>query len=190
MQIRRLEEIDRDLTEIEARITEAMQPFARQQALLTQLPGVENLTAASILAEIGTDMTLFGSARRLAAWAGVCPANYESAGQAKRRGTRKGNVSLKTTLMTAAMGAVRTKGTYFRDKFHRLKARLGAKKAAMVIAHKILVAVFHMLAHAVGFQELGADYLDRRHKHRIARRRIRRLDALGYTVMLQPKSAA
>jgi transposase len=190
LQMRRLEEIDRDLAEVEARITEAMQPFAKQQALLTQIPGVEDLTAANILAEIGTDMAVFGSARRLAAWAGVCPANHESAGRTKRRGTRKGNVFLKTTLMTAAMGAARTKGTYFRDKFRRLKARLGAKKAAMAIAHKILVAVFHMLARAAGFQELGADYLDRRHKHRIARRLIRRLDALGYAVMLQPKPAA
>jgi len=99
-------------------------------------------------------------------------------------------VFLKATLMTAAMGAARTKGTYFRDKFHRLKARLGAKKAAMAIAHKILVAVFQMLARAVDFQELGADHLDRRHKHRIARRLVRRLDALGYAVMLQPKPAA
>ena len=109
----------------------------------------------------------------------MCPANHESAGKAKRRGTRKGNVILKATLM---MGAARTKGTYFRDKFHRLKARLGARKAA--------VAVFHRLARAVDFQELGADHLDRRHKHRIARRLVRRLDALGYAVMLQPKPAA
>jgi transposase len=130
------------------------------------------------------------SARRLAAWAGACPANHESAGRAKRRGTRKGNVFLKATLMTAAMGAARTKGTDLRDKFHRLKARLGAKKAALAIAHKILVAVFHRLARTVGFHELGADYLDRRHKHRSARRLIRRLDALEYTVMLQPKPAA
>jgi len=63
-------------------------------------------------------------------------------------------------------------------------------KPAMAIAHKILVAVFHMLGRATSFQELGADYLDRRHKHRIARRLIRRLNALGYEVMLQPKSAA
>ena len=151
---------------------------------------VEDLTAASIIAEIGTDMAVFGSARRLAAWAGVCPANHESAGQAKRRGTRKGNVFLKTTLMTAAMGAARAKGTDFRDKFHRLKARLGAKKADMAIAHKILVAVFHILARTVSFQELGADDLDRRYKHGIAKRRVRRLGALGYAVMLQPKSAA
>lgn len=149
LHIRRLEEVERALTEVEARITKTIRPFAGQCARLTQIPGVNAVTAASILAAIGPDMSVFGSARRLAAWAGVCPANYESAGKAKRRGTRKGNVHLKTTLMTAAIAAARTKGTYFRDKFHRLKARLGAKKAAMAIVHKILVAVFHMLARTV-----------------------------------------
>jgi len=190
LHIRRLEEIGRDLAEVEARLGEKMAPFARQRALLTQIPGVEELTAAGIIAEIGTDMSVFGSARRLAAWAGVCPANHESAGRRKRRGTRKGDVHLKTTLMTAAISAARAKGTYYRDKFCRLKARLGAERAAMAIAHKILVAAFHLLAGAAGFRELGADYLDRRHKHRIARRLIQRLDALGYEVMLRPRPAA
>ncbi len=48
-----------------------------------------------------------------------------------------------------------------RDKFHRLKARMGMKKAAMAVAHKILVAVFHMLQRGVAFADLGGDYLDR-----------------------------
>ena len=190
LQLRRLDAIQQDLRDLEARITAVMLPFARQRALLTQIPGVDDLTAATILAEIGTDMTVFGSADRLAAWAGVCPANHESAGRRKRCGTRTGNVHLKAALMTAAISAARAKGTYYRDKFYRLKARLGSKKAAMAIAHKILVAVFHMLARDVGFHELGADYLDRQHKHRIARRLVRRLDALGYDVLLRPRMAA
>jgi transposase len=84
--------------------------------------------------------------------------NHESAGKQKRRGPRKGNPYLKTTLMTAAVCASRTRGSYLRDKFHRLRARMGAKQAAMAIAHKILVAVFHMLQRAVVFADLGADY--------------------------------
>jgi transposase len=140
MHIRRLEEIDRDIAEIEAAIGAAMHPFAAQQALLTTIPGVSELTAAAIIAEIGVDMDGFGTAQRLAAWAGVCPANHASAGRQKRRGTRKGNTHLKATLVTAAISASRTRGTYLRDKFHRLKARMPAKKAATTIAHKILVA--------------------------------------------------
>jgi transposase len=191
MHIRRLEEIGRDIAEVEAAIGAAMRPFASQRALLVTIPGVDALTAAAIIAEIGVDMAAFGTARRLAAWAGLCPANHESAGRQKRRGTRKGDPHLKATLVTAAACAARTRGgTYLRDKFHRLRARLGAKKAAVAIAHKILVAVFHMLQRAVAFAELGADYLDRLDKHRMARRLVRRLDALGYDVMLRPKAAA
>jgi transposase len=190
MHIRRLEEIGRDLTEVEAAIGTAMRPFAAQQALLVTIPGVDALTAAAIVAEIGVDMAAFGTAKRLAAWAGVCPANHESAGRQKKRGTRKGNPYLKTVLMTAAVCASRTRGSYLRDKFHRLRARMGTKKAAMAVAHKILLAVFHMLQRVVAFADLGADYLDRIDKHRSAKRPVRRLDARGYEVMLRPKIAA
>jgi transposase len=189
LHLRRLEAIGRDLAEVEAAIAAAMRPFAAQQALLTTIPGVDTLTAAAITAEIGVDMAAFGTARRLAAWAGVCPANHESAGRQTRRGTRKGNPHLKAMLMTAAISAARTKGTYLRDKFHRLKARMGSKKAAMAIAHKILVAVFHILQRAVAFTDLGAGYLDGLDKHRTAKRLVRRLGALGYEVMLRPKTA-
>ena len=190
MHIRRLEEIGRDLAEVEAAIAAAMRPFAAQQALLLTIPGVDALTAAAIIAEIGVDMAAFGTAQRLAAWAGICPANHESAGKQKRRGTRKGNPYLKATLVTAAVCGARTKGSYLRDKFHRLRARMGAKKAAVAVAHKILVAAFHMLQRAVAFADLGAGYLDRVDKHRTARRLVRRLDALGYDVMLRSKAAA
>ena len=189
LHIRRLGEIGRDLAELEAAIATAVRPFAAQQALLMTIPGVNALTAAAIIAEIGVDMAAFGTARRLAAWAGVCPANHESAGKRKKRGTRKGDVHLKATLVTAAISASQARGTYLRAKFHRLKARMSAKKAAVAIAHKILVAVFHMLQRAATFAELGADYLDRLDKHRTTKRLVRRLDALGYDVMLRPKTA-
>ena len=189
MHIRRLEEIGRDLAEVEAAIHAAMRPFDAQQALLVTIPGVDALTAAAIVAEIGADMSVFGTAQRLAAWAGLCPANHESAGKQMRRGTRKGNPYLKATLVTAAVCGARTKGTYLRDKFHRLRARMGAKKAAVAVAHKILVAAFHMLQRATAFADLGAEYLDRVDKHRTAKRLVRRLDALGYAVMLRPKPA-
>jgi len=190
LHIRRLSEIDRDLAEIEAAIRAAMRPFAAQQACLATIPGVDELTAASIIAEIGVDMSAFGTAQRLAAWAGVCPANHESAGKQKQRGTRKGNTYLKATLVTAAVSASQAKGTYLRDKFHRLKARMGMKKAAMAVAHKILIAVFHMLQRGVGFADLGGGYLDRVNKHSTAKRLARRLTALGYDVMLRPTATA
>jgi transposase len=189
LHIRRLTEIERDLDELDRAISAAMLPFAAQQACLTPIPGVDALTAAAIIAEIGTDMAAFGSAQRLAAWAGVCPASRESAGKPKRRGTRKGNIFLKATLVMAAVSASQAKGTYLRDKFHRLRARMGTKKAAMAVAHKILVAIFHMLQRGADFADLGGDYLDRIDKHRTAKRLVRRLGALGYEVMLRPRTA-
>ncbi len=190
LHIRRLSEIERDLAEIEAAIGAAMRPFVAQQACLATIPGVDELTAASIIAEIGVDMSAFGTAQRLAAWAGVCPANHESAGKQKQRGTRKRNTYLKATLVTAAIPASQAKGTYLRDKFHRLKARMGMKKAAMAVAHKILIAVFHMLQRGVGFADLGGGYLDRVNKHSTAKRLACRFTALGYDVMLRPKATA
>ncbi len=134
LHIRRLGEIDRDLAEVEAAIASAMQPFAAQQALLVIIPGVDALTAAAIVAEIGAGMSVFGTAQHLAAWAGLCPANHENAGKQKRRGTRKGNPCLKAMLVGTAISASRTKGSYLRDKFHRLRVRMGAKKAAVAVA--------------------------------------------------------
>ena len=150
-----------------------MRPFAAQQALLVTIPGEDALTAAMV-AEIGVDMSAFGTAQRLAAWAGLCPANDESAGKQKRRGTRKGNPYLKAALVTTAISAARTKkGRGLHDKFHRLRARMGAKKAAVAIAHKLLVAPFHTLQRAVAFADPGAGYLDHVDKHRTAKRPVR-----------------
>lgn len=105
----------------------------------------------------------------------VCPANHESAGRQKRRGTRKGNVHLKTTLMTAAVAATNKKGSFWRDKYYRLKVRLGAKRAAMAIAHKILVTVFVILSRKQPFQDLGPAVLEGAARVNAAKRLVRRL---------------
>jgi len=113
------------------------------------------VTAASIIAEIGTDMDVFASARHLAAWAGFAPGDYESAGKPKGAGTRRGNVFLKSALFAAASAAVRTKGSYYRDKYNRLRARRGPVRAIMAVAHKLLIAAFHMLSTGEAFRDLG-----------------------------------
>ena len=80
-------------------------------------------------------MSVFHSPNHLASWAGVCPGNHESAGKQKSGHARKGNVHLRTILVGAATSASRTKGSYLKDKYHRLKARRGALRAALAIAH-------------------------------------------------------
>ena len=190
LHLRRMAAIEADLAALDARIEAQMEPFRAQRALLRQIPGVDDRVAATIIAEIGIDMSVFGSAMRLASWAGVCPGNHESAGRQRRGTTRRGNVHLKTALVTAAIGASRRKGSYYKDKYHRLKARRGHLRAAIAIAHKILVAAYHMLATGAPFRDLGEAYLDQQARRRTTANLIRRLNTLGYDVMLQPRASA
>ena len=166
-----------------------LEPYQAQHRLLMQIPGVDWVTAASIIAEIGTDMDVFATARRLAAWAGVAPGNYESAGKPKGAGTRRGNVFLKSAPFAAASAAVRTKGSYYRDKYNRLRARRGPVRAIMAIAHKLLIAAFHMLSKGEAFRDLGESYLDQVARKRSTAKLVQRLSNLGYDVMLAPKAA-
>jgi transposase len=189
MQVRRLEQMDADLEQLEQRIEEKLRPFAREHELLRQIPGVDWVVAAAIIAELGVDMGVFGSAGRASAWAGVAPGNYESAGKKLKAGARKGNPFLTSALVEAAQAASRAKGTYLKDKFHRLKARRGYKRALVAIAHKILVSAYHMLATGADYNDLGEQYLDRIDSARVAANLVRRLERLGYEVAVRAPAA-
>src|SRR5687767_15601840 len=106
-----------------------------------------------------------------------------------RAGARKGNVHLRTALVEAAVAASHAKGTYLRDKFYRLRARRGTKRAAMAIGHKILIAAYHLLSTHAPYRDLGATYLDGLEKRRTTQNLLRRLERLGYEVTLGPKVA-
>ena len=183
----RLDAAERDLATLEQRIQQKLEPYAAQVALLQEIPGVDWTLAAVIIAELGIDMTVFQSVSQLASWAGVCPGNNESAGKRKSTRIPKGNVYLKTALVEAANAAARTKGTYLRDKFYRLKARRGYKRAAVAIAHKILVSIYHMFSQQVSYNDLGDLYLDKLNKNHLTRNLVHRLERLGYSVTLAPQ---
>ena len=91
--------------------------------------------------------------------------------------------------MEAANAAAKAKGTYLRDKFYRLKARRGYKRAAVAVAHKILVAIYHMSSTTSATTNLGNLYLDKLNKHHLTRNLVHRLERLGYTVTLDQKLA-
>jgi transposase len=189
MQLRRLMAAEEELKVLDKRIDEKLEPYRAQHNLLMTIPGVEWFVAAVLIAEIGIDMKVFVSARHLAAWAGVSPGNNESAGKKKSGKARRGNVHLKTALVTAAIGVSRSKGTYLKDKYHRLKARRGGIRAAVAIAHKILVAAHQMLSKNVPYKDLGDSYLDKIDETRTAKNLVRRLERLGFTVQLERKPA-
>jgi transposase len=177
------------IDEVDATLGKALEPIQARAALLTTMPGVSDVTASVIVAEIGTDMSRFPTAAHLISWARLCPRNDESAG--KRRTTRvsKGAVWLKTTLVTAAWAAVRKKGSYHQAQFQRLKARRGAKKAIIAVAASMLTAAYHMLRDGVAYRDLGPNHLDQRDNTRAANRLARRIRELGYDVDLRPAAA-
>ena len=189
LQLKRLKAAEEDLAVLEQRIQEKLKPHEAQLTLLDEIPGVDWTVAAAIIAELGVDMSVFQNVLQAASWAGVSPGNHESAGKRKSSRIPKGNVYLKTALVEAATAAAKTKGSYLRDKFYRLKARRGYKRAVVAVAHKILVAVYHILSHQMGYNELGDLYLDKLNEHTLTRNLVHRLERLGYTVTLQQKAA-
>src|SRR6516162_2402675 len=190
MQLRRLEAIEADIAALDLRIGKRLEPYCAQHALLMQIPGVDWVVAAVLIAEIGVDMSVFVSVYHLAAWAGVCPGNHESAGKQKSGRARKGNIHLRAILVGAAISASKTKGSYLKDKYYRLKARRGALRAALAIAHKILVSAYHMLAKSLPYRDVGEAYLDQIGQSRTVANLKRRLERLGYHVKLERTAQA
>jgi transposase len=184
-----IDAVDAHIATLDARIETAMAPFADTAALLQTMPGVAARAAQAILAETGVDMDCFPTPAHLASWARLCPGNHESAGKRQSTTTGKGATWLRATLQEAAWAAVRSKKSYYRALYHRLKGRRGAKKAIVAVQHAMIVALWHMLKHGVTHRDLGADYFERRHAARIRRHHIRRLEQLGYDVVLVEKAA-
>lgn len=190
LQLDRLKEVNADLAALDAYVDVRLEPYRLAKDALSQIPGVGAHTAIAILSEIGSDLSSFPTAGHFAAWAGVCPGNNESAGKSKRAGTRRGNRHLRKALFEASLGAVRKRGSYLKAKYHRLKARCGVQRAAMAIAHKLAVAIFHVLSTGKPYADLGDGYLDKLNTKRTTKSLVRRLEALGFQVQLQEATPA
>ena len=186
-----IEYLDQTIGELSEEIEERMRPFARERELLCTIPGVAERTAEVILAELGPDMSRFATHRHAASWAAVCPGHDESAGKRRSGKTRKGDSWLRVALIEAAnSAAARTKDTYLRAQYLRIRRRRGHKKAIVAVAHSILVSAYHVLQEGVSYQELGGDYfLTREDRQRMTRRLVRQLERLGQSVTLEPMAA-
>jgi transposase len=190
LQLERLKAVATDLVQLDSYIDARLEPFRLAQQALQTIPGVGAHTATAILSEIGGDVGAFPSAKHFAAWVGVCPGNNESAGKKMRAGARKGNRHLRKALVEASLGAVRKGGSYLKAKYYKLKARCGVQRAAIAIAHKLAIAVYHVLAKGLAYADLGEAHLDKVAGPRTHRHLVRRLEALGYRVQLQPVAPA
>ena len=183
-----IEYLDQTIGELSEEIEERMRPFARERELLCTIPGVAERTAEVILAELGPDMSRFATHRQAASWAAVCPGHDESAGKRRSGKTRTGDSWLRVALIEAAnSAAARTKDTYLRAQYLRIRRRRGHKKAIVAVGHSILVAAYYILRDEVPYRELGGDFfINREDPERIARRLVRQLERLGQRVTLEP----
>jgi transposase len=184
--IARVEAIEADIREVDARIEAQLAPFAEAADRLLEIPGVGPAAAATIIAEIGVDMTRFPTPAHLAGWARFAPGVKESAGRRKGNGsTGHGNRYLARVLGQIAVSAART-STFLGERYRRIARRRGAKRAIVAVGRSVLTIIWHLLSDPeTQFRDLGADfYLSRTDTERRKRNHIHQLEALGYRVTL------
>lgn len=176
------------VSQVDKRIEEKLQPYSEEMRLLQTIPGVGQQTAIAILAEIGSDMSVFPSAQHLCSWCGICPGNNESAGKNRSGRITQGDKFLKSALVESAWHSCKTtskEGTFLKRKFHTIAARRGRKKALLAVAHKLLLAAYYILKNRVPYQEPdNAAYLEKRKQAQI-KRYLQRLHEFGIDVPYQ-----
>jgi transposase len=174
-------QIDAISTDIDALLL----PHEQLVTRLRQIPGIGPLAAAAILAEIGTDMTCFPSAKHLASWAGVAPGNKQSGGKRLKAHTNKGNTHLRAVLAEVVWVISHTRNTYLSAQYHRLAHRIGKKRAIVAVSHSLVTIIYHMLQENEDYHELGSHYFETLDTTRQRDTAVRRLQALGYKVSLE-----
>jgi transposase len=165
------------------------QRLEKDQALLDRLdeiPGVNQRVAQVIAAEVGTNVDRFPTDRHLISWAGICPGNNQSGGKRRRSRIKPGNRSLRSALVEAAHAAGKKKDSYLSAMYRRLAGRRGKKRALIAVARTILQSSYFMMKRGTQYEDLGADYYDRRDPEGLARRLAKRIEKLGFAVTVQP----
>lgn len=185
-QLVHIDTLDELIERVSAEIAERTRPFEEAVEHLDTIPGIGRATAEVIVAEIGVDMSRFGSPEQLCSWAKVCPGKNASGGRERSGKTGHGNKALRLALVQAANSLARSNKSYLSAHYHRLASRIGKNKATIAVAHSILVIVYHMLDRKEDYRDLGPNYFDMRNKEAVQRRLVRRLRDLGYKVTLEP----
>ena len=185
-QLRFLDElIDEFDRQIDKHIKSGGEDFFALIPLLSTIPGVDERSAQEVLAEIGADMNQFPNEEHLSSWAGVSPGSNVTGGKRKSGKTTKGCSWLRATLGEIAWAASITKGSYLSAHYKRLCRRIGKKKAIVAVAHTMLVMIYHMIKHRLPYKELGDEYFNKMDKEKIKNSMIKRLEKLGYKVLIQ-----
>lgn len=175
--------LDEQIEEVENMIDEQCQPYQEVVNILETIPGVDKVASQSIIAEIGTNMSVFHSQDHLASWCGLSPGNNESAGKKKRTKVMPGNNYIKTVLCQCAHAASNSKDTYLATRYWSIKARRGPQKATIATARKIIISIYHIIKNREFYHESGHEaYMNARDKNRV-RSLKKKLESLGFDVV-------
>jgi len=182
----RFDSLDDDIRDLDAQILSLLAPYTEQVPRLCEVPGVDSVAAASILAETGPDLLSFPTARHLASWAGLSPGSNESAGKAKPAPTRKGNKYLRTILVQCVQSAKKTKGTFWQRRYRQL-VRLGPKKAAVALARRLLHTIYALLRFRQSYKDPDLTPPPPHRLSRIVNNLATRIEALGFKVTIEAR---
>lgn len=178
-----IKELEREIDRINHRLGEVMRDYEELVERLTEIPGMQQVAARSVLAQVGPTLDEFPSSVHLASWCGLCPGNNESAGKRKTGKSPVRGHPLKALLVEVAWAAVKTKGSYYKEKYYRLKARRGAKRAIVAVAHRILRAICQIIKNGRRYEELGEDHLLQRNREVALFRLRKQAEYLGYQLV-------
>ena len=188
--LKMIQEYEDKIFQLDLRINRHLEPYQEIVRRLDAIPGVDRLAAATILAEIGPDVSHWEDSRKLACWSCLCPGNNESGGKRLSGRTRKGNRWLRRVFCQMAWAATRKTDSYFKAQYRRLAGRRGKQRALLAVAHTLVTIVYHLLRNPhLEYRELGEEYFDRRDAAHTAAHLIKRLGKLGYQVTVTPKAA-
>lgn len=179
--------LSEQIAEMEASLRIAMEPHRDSVELLNAVPGIDEMIAWTVIAELGTHMDVFPTAAHVCSWAGMCPGTNESAGKQISSKTRKGNRYLRRVLLQGAWAATKKKDSYLRAFFYRLQYRRGWGKAIVALGHKLLTIIYEILKTKTPYYELGANYYDQLNPQKTIAKLTARLARLGVEVIVQPK---
>jgi transposase len=181
--LRMIASLEDEIALIEDRLKRLFAPYTYLIRRMAPVPGIAFVSAWAVLAEVSPDLAAFRNVEAFSSWCGVSPGNHESAGKRKSARSPFRKKMIKTVLVEIAWAAIKCKDSYYRDKYFRLKARLGSNKAIVAIAHRIAKALFYIIKHGQEYKELGKDYLSLLHVNRRHAYLCREAKVIGYELV-------
>ncbi len=175
--------IEQQIESITDRLTELTEPHRELLNRLDEIPGINKVAAQSVISHIGVTLKEFDSDNALSSWGGLCPGNNESAGKRKSGKSPVRSHPFKSIMIEIAWAAVKKKGSFYKAEYYRIKARRGAKKAIVAIAHSITKAIYYIIRYGDEYKELGEDYLSDSSRTKKTERLKRQAKQMGYDLV-------